>query len=122
MQFFVCSLVVGGLTLVSDLRSVVVLLNTALMLYLSQIRLSFSDSPLLYGRDTVAIGWSRGCCLDLSLGLCATKPVGYPFLLKASVRRDISLFLVSSSALMLIARFGRHLMMPFLTVSAWCDW
>ena len=61
MQFFVCSLVVGGLTFgfVSDLRRVVVLLNTVLMLYVPQIHLSFSDSPLLYGMDTVVIGLSR---------------------------------------------------------------
>ena len=108
MQFFVCSLVVGGLTFVSDLRRVVVLLNTVLMLYVPQIRLSFSDSPLLYGRDTVVIGLSRGCW-EASLGLCVTKLVGYPFLLKVLVRRDISVFLVPSSPLMLVARAWRHL-------------
>ena len=61
MQLFVCSLEVGGQTLVIDLRRVVVLLNTVLILCAPQIGLSFSDSPLLYGRNTVVIDLSRGC-------------------------------------------------------------
>ena len=57
------------------------LLKTVRMLYRPQILLSFSDSPLVYGRDTVAVGFSRGCW-ELSLVLFVMKPVGYPFLLK----------------------------------------
>ena len=47
MQFLVCSLGVGGLTLVGVLLSVVSLLKTVLMLYFPQILRIFSDRPLL---------------------------------------------------------------------------